>query len=281
MASAFSDYKQQVLDQLKSTMEDANAAFYTDLPREQQAYLSYIVNDILTQNGVLDQNAIDTSDATYKNWKEDEKINVYTYLNYAISQNWIDTSGLQKYVDNAAAYSDASEIYKAIINYVQDRLASDKTFDKLIYRYMIKAGTVSGQEIAMILYEQGVLEYDSSQYEALASGSVSAYDFIRGKLQTLDITPGQLGLEPCTGSMVVTDPDNGKVLACVSYPGYDNNRLANSMDSEYYNQLINDSSRPFYNNATQEKTAPVPPTNRLQLYRAHRGGYFCRHLCDM
>ena len=56
--------------------------------------------------------------------------------------------------------------------------------------------------------------------------------------------------------MVVTDPDNGKVLACVSYPGYDNNRLANSMDSEYYNQLINDSSRPFYNNATQEKTAP-------------------------
>ncbi len=52
VASAFSDYKQQVLDQLKSTMEDANAAFYTDLPREQQAYLSYIVNDILTQNGV-------------------------------------------------------------------------------------------------------------------------------------------------------------------------------------------------------------------------------------
>ena len=81
VASAFSDYKQQVLDQLKSTMEDANAAFYTDLPREQQAYLSYIVNDILTQNGVLDQNAIDTSDATYKNWKEDEQINVYTYLN--------------------------------------------------------------------------------------------------------------------------------------------------------------------------------------------------------
>ena len=36
--------------------------------------------------------------------------------------------------------------------------------------------------------------------------SVGAYDFIRGKLQTLDITPGQLGLEPCTGSMVVTGP---------------------------------------------------------------------------
>ena len=46
------------------------------------------------------------------------------------------------------------------------------------------------------------------------------------------------------------------MLACVSYPGYDNNRLANAMDSEYYNKLVTDSARPFYNNATQEKTAP-------------------------
>ena len=54
----------------------------------------------------------------------------------------------------------------------------------------------------------------------------------------------------------MTDTSSGQVLACVSYPGYDNNRLANNMDSTYYNQLVTASSRPFYNNATQEKTAP-------------------------
>ncbi|MDO4311857.1 MAG: penicillin-binding transpeptidase domain-containing protein [Eubacteriales bacterium] len=256
VAASFSDYKQTVLEQLKMIMTDSNAAFYTDMAREQQAYLSYIVNDVLLVNNVLMQDAIDTGDATYKQWKEDETINIYTYLNYAISRNWIDSSRLQDYIEGDTRYSDAAEIYQAMISYVQDRLQSDNTFDKLIYRYMIKAGSVSGREIALILYEQGVLPFDEGQYNALDSGSLGAYDFIRGKIETLDITPGQLGLEPCTGSVVITDPNNGDVLACVSYPGYDNNRLANSMDSVYYNQLVTDSSRPFYNNATQEKTAP-------------------------
>ena len=90
----------------------------------------------------------------------------------------------------------------------------------------------------------------------LKAGNVGAYDFMRSKIQSLEITPGQLGLEPCTGSLVATDPNTGEVLACVSYPGYDNNRLANTMDSDYYSKLLTNQSRPFYNNATQEKTAP-------------------------
>lgn len=255
--SNFSSYKASVLEQLKRTMLDPNAEIYTNLPREQQAYQSYIVNDLLTSMySVLLSDAIDRDDPTYLQWKESETININTYLNYAISKNWIDSSKLQDYLEQSGGYSNADEIYTAIVDFVQDKISESDDFDKLIYRYMIKAGTVSGREIAMILYEQDVLPYDEAQYNALSSGSLAAYDFIRGKIETLDITPGQLGLEPCTGSIVITDPNNGDVLACVSYPGYDNNRLANSMDSTYYNQLVTVSSRPFYNNATQEKTAP-------------------------
>ena len=47
----------------------------------------------------------------------------------------------------------------------------------------------------------------------------------------LEITPGQLGLKPCSASAVVMNPNSGEVLACVTYPGYDNNRLANHVDS--------------------------------------------------
>ena len=54
----------------------------------------------------------------------------------------------------------------------------------------------------------------------------------------------------------MTDPNSGDVLACVSYPGYDNNRLANTMDSAYYNKLNTGLARIFYNRATQELTAP-------------------------
>lgn len=44
--------------------------------------------------------------------------------------------------------------------------------------------------------------------------------------------------------------------ALVSYPGYDNNRLANTVDAEYFARLQTDESRPMYNHATQERTAP-------------------------
>ncbi len=120
---------------------------------------------------------------------------------------------------------------------------------------MIKSGTITGRQICMMLYEQNT-QSGRKQYNGLKSRNIGAYDFMRSKIQSLEITPGQLGLEPCTGSLVATDPNTGEVLACVSYPGYDNNRLANTMDSDYYSKLLTNQSRPFYNNATQEKTAP-------------------------
>jgi penicillin-binding protein 2 len=107
-----------------------------------------------------------------------------------------------------------------------------------------------------MVYEQGVLPMDEAAYNGLNNGSVNPYTWLCQKIENLEITPGQLALEPCTGSAVVSDPNTGEVLACVSYPGYDNNRLSNTMDSKYYNQLVTGLSRPFYNNATQERTAP-------------------------
>ena len=253
----FTNRKEEVVQQISDILQDTNAAAYKDQPKEIQAYLTYLVTDVLT-NGtqIIMPDAINTNDSTYKAWKDDESININTYLNYAISQNWIDTSLLKEYVSKGEEYSDSSELYQGIVAYLLDYISSDNSFDKLIYKYMIKSGEVSGRQICLMLYEQGVLEYDQAQYDGLNSGSITAYDFLRGKIQTLEITPGQLALEPCTGSMVVTDPNSGEVLACVSYPGYDNNRLANTMDSNYYNKLVTDQARPFYNNATQEKTAP-------------------------
>ena len=70
------------------------------------------------------------------------------------------------------------------------------------------------------------------------------------------MTPAQLALDPCNASCVISDVNTGEVLALVSYPGYDNNKMANSIDAEYYAKLNSDKSNPQYNFATQYKAAP-------------------------
>ena len=107
----------------------------------------------------------------------------------------------------------------------------------------------------MMLFEQGFLQGDDD-YQALSSGRISAYDFMSSCISSKRITPAQLALQPCSGSCVITDPNNGNVLALVSYPSYDNNRMSGTIDADYYKQLNNDKSNPLYNWATQAQNAP-------------------------
>ena len=65
-----------------------------------------------------------------------------------------------------------------------------------------------------------------------------------------------LALDICSGSAIVTDVNTGDVKAYVSYPTYDNNYLTNEVDSGYYTKLLNDKTRPLYNRASQQLTAP-------------------------
>lgn len=253
--SVYSKRQANAIDRIISNLSSASSPAYKDLSKEMQAYMHYIASDLLTsQTNILLKDKININDEMYQAWK-DETINLNEYLNYAISQNWIDTSVVQEYVSGDGKYSDSNELYQGILNFLEDYLKTDYAFEKLVYRYMIKDGSVTGNQICIMLYDQGILKYDENQYNRLLSG-YSSYEFIRSKIKNLEITPGQLGVEPSTGSFVMTETSTGRTLVCVSYPGYDNNRLANTMDSAYYNQLYVDMANPLYNKATQELTAP-------------------------
>ena len=250
--SIFQPKREEAVAAIIAQMQNKDAAAYKDLDDEMKGYMDYVCDTVLTKNtGILNSDLIDKNDDTYISWAKDEVISLYTYLNYAISKNWIDTTKLGE-----NSYSSSEEIYQEILNYLQDYLKNDSSFDKLLYENLIKSGSVTGNQVCAILYEQGVLPMDESAYNGLLSGSIGAFSWLTGKIQNLEITPGQLALEPCSAGAVVTDPKTGKVLACVSYPGYDNNRLANNMDTDYYRKLNKDLSTPFYNKATQERTAP-------------------------
>lgn len=248
--SIFQGKQNAVIEGLRQQFYSLAPTAYGDLDKENQIYMSYILS-MLGQKQIFLSDKVDTDDEVYLSWKNDTA-SLSEYLRRAIAMDWIDITGF----DTESKYSDSTEIYDALITYILEQLQTDREFCKKIYQYMIKDELVSGSQICQILFEQGVLTEEDGDRTALANGTLSAFNFLRDKIKNLKITPAQLALDPCTASCVITDVKTGNLIACVTYPGYDTNRLANTVDSEYFQSLQEDLSVPQYNNATQQRTAP-------------------------
>ena len=240
----------QVISQIKTELLESNAPVFASMNEEDQDYYTYIIK-MLKEDNILVEKNIDTSDEIYLKWQNGE-ISPQEYLTHTIAKNWID---ITKFSVNEK-YSDSTEIYESLCDYILNDISSDKKFSKIIYEYLIKAGAINGRQLCLILFDQGVLTFDDEQIAGLQNGSIDPGTFIKEKIKSLDITPAQLALDPCSGSCVITDTTTGEVLALVSYPGYDGNRLANSVDAEYFNSLKDNEARPLLNYATQQGTAP-------------------------
>lgn len=247
--SVFKSRQKTTLGKIKQELTNSPEALNT-MSDEVLDEFTYIIS-MLKDDQVLLKNEIDTSDSVYQKWK-DQKISPKEYLNYCITQHWIDISQLN--VDEK--YADSTEVYDALCKYILKNIKTDTEFSKIIYQYMITRGEISPRQLCLILFDQGVLDYDDATVNKLKNGSLSPRDFLMKKIYNIEITPAQLALEPCTGSCVVTDEKTGEILAMVSYPGYDSNKLANGVDSEYFASLQHDKSSPLLNYATQQKTAP-------------------------
>lgn len=247
--SVFKSRQKTTLGKIKQELTSSPEALNT-ISDEVLDEFTYIIS-MLKDDQVLLKNEIDTSDSVYQKWKN-QKISPKEYLSYCITQHWIDISQLN--VDEK--YADSTEVYDALCKYILKNIKTDTEFSKIIYQYMITRGEISPRQLCLILFDQGVLDYDDATVNKLKNGSLSPRDFLMKKIYNIEITPAQLALEPCTGSCVVTDEKTGEILAMVSYPGYDSNKLANGVDSEYFASLQHDKSSPLLNYATQQKTAP-------------------------
>ena len=247
--SVFKSRQKTTLGKIKQELTSSPEALNT-MSDEVLDEFTYIIS-MLKDDQVLLKNEIDTSDSVYQKWKN-QKISPKEYLSYCITQHWIDISQLN--VDEK--YADSTEVYDALCKYILKNIKTDTAFSKIIYQYMITRGEISPRQLCLILFDQGVLDYDDATVNKLKNGSLSPRDFLMKKIYNIEITPAQLALEPCTGSCVVTDEKTGEIRAMVSYPGYDSNKLANGVDSEYFASLQHDKSFPLLNYATQQKTAP-------------------------
>ncbi|MCI9276671.1 MAG: penicillin-binding protein [Lachnospiraceae bacterium] len=224
---------------------------YNKLSAEYQVYETNIVT-LLRRNGVIMAEAVDSDDATHIAWETEEVISLGEYLRHCISQNWIDVSKLE--LDDK--YSDSAEIYAKTVEYIISMIDRNTEFQKRFFKYMLLSDVIDGRQVCQILCEQGKVTVPEEEKEAIFAGNITPYQFMKNRINYLNITPAQLALDPCNASVVVTDVNTGDILAMVSYPGYDNNKMANSIDAEYFAKLNADKSNPQYNYATQYSAAP-------------------------
>ena len=152
------------------------------------------------------------------------------------------------------------KVVKDIILSKNSQLSADNSEDvetaKTIIVNCIESGEISLRQLTLILFEQGVITGDEAYIDSVRAGNKSPLTVVIEKLKSSDLKPYETGLDPCTGSVVVSKVDSGEVLALVTYPSYDNNRLVNNFDNEYYNNLLQDPSTPLVNRPVSEKKAP-------------------------
>ncbi len=249
--SAFLSKQDSTMEWLRNELSVGDTP-YGRLDEEQQLYIWYVYTS-LKDRGVFNTANVDTDDNVYKDWTEGNGTSLKELLTHGISKNWINLN-----IFSSEQYTSLQESYDALIDYIDSYLREDTSFYKKMYKYMVNAGNISGRQICMLLYEQGVLDMndENSRYASLASGGLGAYEFMVYAITNKIITPAQLALQPCSASTVITNPQNGDILAMVSYPSYDNNKLSGTVDAKYFNSLINDKAAPMINRATQSFTAP-------------------------
>ncbi len=247
---AYLAYRERVYEKLIQELTEGMTP-YNKLSKEYQVYQSNIVT-LLNRNGIIITESVDSSDATQIAWATEEVISLNEYLKYCIARNWINVSEL----DLDEKYSDSEEIYNKILDYIIVMIDKNTELQKRFFKYMLLSDVINGRQVCMLLCEQKVIEIPIEDETALYAGKLSAYQFMLNRINSIDVTPAQLALDPCNASCVISDVNTGEVLALVSYPGYDNNKMANSIDAEYYAKLNSDKSNPQYNFATQYKAAP-------------------------
>ena len=240
-----------VIPSVSSQLLSEGAPSYDRCSGDMQDYQDYIF-DYMRDNSFFLEGSFTTSDDIYMGWIN-EIISFHDFLYHAVEEGWIDPEKL----DSDEKYTSTDDTFQILIQTLMTAMENNTGFQKLVYKYLIYDNVVTGRELCLCLYDQGVLERDEAAIAALTSGNEeTAFQFLKDKISNIELTPAQLALDPCSASCVLTNPNTGEVLALVTYPGYDINRFSGSIDADYYWSLYNDLSQPFLNRATQVETAP-------------------------
>ncbi|MFV0439835.1 MAG: penicillin-binding transpeptidase domain-containing protein [Lachnospirales bacterium] len=163
----------------------------------------------------------------------------------------------QKARDNVLSLTnddkDKLDTYSYYLDYSMD---SQSDFSIMLGR-AIKNKDISEQELLLAMEDLGIVTYDERTKEKILNGYFSTQTILISKLNSGEITPQMTNLDPSTGSVMVVDVNSGDIISSVSYPSYDNNKLVNNFDNDYYYKISQlDPTTPLLNRAFVEGRAP-------------------------
>ena len=239
-------YLESVKEGIRSELRAGRTPFNA-LTTEYQQYSSYI-SRALFDRGVIDVSLVDAEDEIYREWTGGSSESLGNFLYHAVAEKWIDRELV------GTDSEDTDEVFEALVGYVLDEPCEDYSFGNIMCRYLCETGAAGGELVCRILFDQEIFDPAESERDSIESGRKgAAFEYVKRLIRNGDLTPGDLHLYPFSGSIVVTDPRDGSVLALVSYPGYDCNLI---QESGYIDRISANPSRPLLNHATQQRYAP-------------------------
>lgn len=253
IAEKIEEIRSQALDVIQQELLSASPHAVNELSEDMQDYMQYAFTYLCTQSGYLNAEYLDKTTESYKSVVNgDGNLRDFIYGEIAKSKV-VDITSLTA----DEAYYESDRIYELLTDALLLDLMSDVDFTKVILEHLINEDQIGPWLICETLYSQEIIGHDSAQEEALQNADFqTCYQFMYDCISRQLITPAQLALDPCNGSVIITDVNTGEIRALVSYPSYDNNMFSGTVDAAYYSSLLADASNPLFNYATQARSAP-------------------------
>lgn len=113
---------------------------------------------------------------------------------------------------------------------------------------------VAGKEIRNIEQPQAAVPGKNIKLTIDSRLQLAAKTALKGEIDFWNRWLGTIRSQ--NGVVIAMNPKTGEILAMVSYPTYENNRMARQIPGDYYEQLMSDPYRPMFNHAISAEHPP-------------------------
>jgi len=175
--------KDEVISMLRDMLlgrDDTPVGSYDEY---ESQYIRYLYTYLAEENYIV-SSRVDTADEIYKAWKADE-ISLPEVLIYGLQNGWVDMSS----IGDEDRYNTVDSCYSILVDILTAKMEEEYgDFDELVYDELIHNDVISGCEVALALFRQGVLAPDSGAESKLRYGTNrTAFDFFEAKISSMDM----------------------------------------------------------------------------------------------